>query len=71
VNFHIQNVLCKLRAQNKIQAAVKAATLGVLTPGRGSALPDLSSTRGKGGRRDRPPTKQPVDTLPGLRAWHL
>jgi LuxR family quorum-sensing system transcriptional regulator SolR len=30
VNFHINNVVAKMRASNKTQAAVKAATLGML-----------------------------------------
>jgi LuxR family quorum-sensing system transcriptional regulator SolR len=30
VNFHINNVVCKFDASNKTQAAVKAATLGML-----------------------------------------
>ncbi|MDB4975915.1 MAG: solR [Myxococcaceae bacterium] len=33
VNFHVQNVLTKLKAQNKIQAAVKATALGLLVSG--------------------------------------
>jgi LuxR family quorum-sensing system transcriptional regulator SolR len=32
VNFHINNIVLKLRAQNKVQAAVKALSLGIISP---------------------------------------
>lgn len=59
VNFHIQNVLSKLNAQNKIQAAVKAASLGMLSAGHTEA-PSCEVAREPG----------ELVLLPGVRDWY-
>jgi LuxR family quorum-sensing system transcriptional regulator SolR len=32
VNFHVNNIVIKLKAQNKVQAAAKALSLGIISP---------------------------------------
>lgn len=41
VNFHLRNTMTKLNAQNKLQAAVKAAAMGMLFTGSALTLPEL------------------------------
>lgn len=67
VNFHIQNVLTKLNAQNKIQASVKAAALGMLVGGRGDVLPTGKAKETQSGETDA--ASPAPAALPGVRIW--